>query len=157
MAITPVDIRHTQFRTSLKGYNREQVDEFVRNVAQALEETLTAKSELQRRVELLQEEIDRVKDIESTLTSALTLAQKTAEEVRTNAHREAEMILREAEQSRVRMIVEAQNEAERLRSELALLQSTRDRFVADFRAMLGGYIEWLDALKSCEETRAEVA
>lgn len=157
MALTPVDILHTQFKTAVKGYNKGQVEQFLRSVTEALEEALREKSELQRRVDALQEEVHRVRKIESTMTDALTLAQRTADEVRTNAHRQSEMILAEAEQSRVRMTVETQKEAEKYRSEIALLQASRDRFESEFRAMLSSYLEWLDKRRPEEEARAEVA
>lgn len=144
MALTPVEVLHTQFRSSLRGYSKQQVDEFLRVAREALEEALKERNELQRRVETLEEEVERVRKIEATMTSAITLAQRSADELRVNAHRQAEMTLREAEQERVRMTVEAQKEAERYRGEIALLQATRDRFRAEFRALLSGYTEWLE-------------
>jgi len=144
MSLTPVDILHTQFKAGVRGYNRRQVDEFVRSVREALEQALDEKAELQRRVEALQEEVERVRGIESTMTSALTLAQRSADELRTNAHRQAEMILREAEQERVRMNIEAQKESERLHSDSEVLRATRTRFECELRALLTGYLEWLD-------------
>lgn len=157
MSLTPIDILHTQFKTALKGYDKAQVDEFVRSAMEALEQALSEKNELQRRVELLQEEVDRVKGIETTMVEALALAQKTADDVKSNAHRRAEMVLQEAEQERVRMTVDAQKEAEKYRTEVALLQATRDRFEAELRAMLTGYMEWLDRRSNSEGVRSEVA
>lgn len=157
MSLTPVDILHTQFKTALRGYNKGHVDEFVRSVTDALETALKEKCELQRKVETLQEEVDRVRKIESTMTEALTLAQRSADEHKANAHRQAEMILSEAEQARVRLTVEAQREAERYRADAALVQATRDRFETEFRAMLASYAEWLDRRKSTEQVSAEVA
>lgn len=157
MALTPVDVLHTRFRTALKGYNRAQVDEFVRRVTESLDEALREKSELIRRIEALEQEVRRVREIESTMTEALTLAQKTADEVKANAHRRAEMIVAEAEQSRVRMTVEAQREAEKLRSEIDILRSARDRFEAELRSLLKGYLEWLDRRSSDTQEQAEVA
>ena len=157
MALTPVDIQHIQFKTGFKGYNKSHVDEFVRNVSDALEEALKQKSELQRKIDALEEDADRVRKIESTMTNALTLAQKTADELKTNAHRQAEMILQEAEQARVRMTTEAQQEAERYRAEIALLSATKDRFETEFRAMLSSYMEWMERHKSGNEVQAEVA
>ena len=98
----------------------------------------------QRKVEALQEEGDRIRKIESTMANALTLAQKSADELKVNAHREAEMILREAEQARVRLTVEAQRKAEKLRAETCGIQAIRDRFSAEFRAMLSAYQELLE-------------
>lgn len=157
MALTPVDILHTQFKTAIRGYSKSQVDQFVRSVNETLEAGVQEKIELQRKIEALQKELNAFRKIESTMTGALTLAQKSADEVKANAHRQAEMIVAEGEQSRVRMTVETQKEAEKYRSEISLLQSARDRFDAEFRAVLSSYIEWLDKRKSEHEVHSEVA
>ena len=158
MALTPVDILHTEFRTAVRGYKKSQVDEFVRSVTQALDEALRAKIELQRKVDMLQEEVDRVRKIESMMTDALTLAQKTADETKLNAHRQAEMIISEGEQARVRMTIETQREAEKYRGEIALLESARDRFETELRSLLTGHLEWLDRRRhDLDDAKSEVA
>jgi len=158
MALTPVDILHTEFKTALRGYKKSQVDEFVRSVTQALDEALKERTELQRKVDKLQEEVDRVRKIESTMTDALTLAQKTADETKLNAHRQAEMIVAEGEQARVRMTIETQREAEKYRGEIALLESARDRFETELRSLLNGHLEWLDRrTRASEAVKSEVA
>ena len=157
MALTPIEVCHTQFKAALRGYNKRQVDEFVRSVQESLDQAVTEKAELQRRVDMLQEDIDRVRKIESSMSSALTLAQKSADEIKTAAHQQAELILREAEHSRVKMVVDAQKETERLRSEIAILEDARERFECEFRASLQGYLDWLEKRKPTEEVRAEVA
>jgi cell division initiation protein len=155
--MTPIDILHTEFKPAFKGYNRRQVDEFTRTVREALEAALKDKSELQHRVESLQEEVERVRKIEAAMTGALTVAQTSADELKSNAHKQAELILKEAEQARVLMNVEAQKEAEKHRADAELVQATRDRFESEFRGMLKAYLEWLDRKKPCDEVKSEVA
>ena len=157
MALTPVDILHTEFKTAFRGYNKNQVDEFLHSAGEALEAALRDKAGLQHRVDALQEEVDQVREIKSALTDALTMAQKSADELRTNAHKEVELILQEGEQSRVKLVAEVQMEAEKRRAEIALLQATRDRFEADFRALLMSYGEWLERRKPEDLVRSEVA
>lgn len=157
MALTPVDILHTEFKTAIRGYNKSHVDEFVRSVREALEQALSDKADLQRKLGALQEEVDQVREIKNALTDALTVAQKSADELRSVAHKQAEAILQEAEQSRIKLTVDVQAEAERRRAEIALLQATRDRFEVEFRAMLLSYSDWLDRRKPEELTRSEVA
>lgn len=158
MALTPVDILHTEFKTAVRGYKKSQVDEFVRSVTQALDEALRDRAELQRKVDALSEEVERVRKIESAMTDALTLAQKTADETKLNAHRQAEVIVAEAEQARVRMTIESQRETEKYRTEIALLESARDRFEAELRSLLNGYMEWLDRRPhEPENAKSEVA
>ncbi|MGC8861152.1 MAG: DivIVA domain-containing protein [Armatimonadota bacterium] len=144
MALTPVEITHTRFKTALRGYNKHQVDAFVRAAREALEQALAEKSELQRKAEVLQQELDRIRKIESTMSSALTIAQKSADDLRANAHRQAEMILQEAEQARVRMNIDAQRELENVRAEIGRLEAARDRFVAELRATVSAFQELLE-------------
>lgn len=144
MTLTPIDILHTEFKAALRGYNKRQVDDFVKSVREALEQALSERCELQRRADALQDELDRIRKIESTMANALTLAQKSAEELRATAHQQAELILQEAEQSRVKMSVDAQREVESLRKEIDSLTGTRDRFEAEFRSVLAAYQDLLD-------------
>lgn len=157
MSITPIDILHIEFKPSFRGYNKSQVDEFVKSARLALEDALKDKNELQRKVDMLQEEVDQVKAIKAALTDALTVAQKSADEVRANAHKQAELILKEAEQARLQMNVDAQKEAEKHRVDAELVQATRDRFETEFRNMLKAYLEWLDRCSSNQEQASEVA
>jgi len=157
MALTPVDILHTEFRTAFRGYNTDQVDDFVDAVAEALEAALREKADLQRRLEALEDEIDAVREMKSTLADALAVAQRNADELRANAHKQAELILQEGEQSRVKLAADVQAEAERRRAEIALLQAQRDRFETEFRAMLASYSEWLDRRGREDLVRSEVA
>lgn len=157
MAMTPVDILHTEFKTSFKGYDRSQVDEFVRLVMNALEDALKEKNEVERRLQALQDEMDGIKKIKTAISDALTLAQKSADEVKAAAHRQAELILQEAEQERMHKTIDAQNEAERYRADVALLQATKERFESEFKVMLGTYLEWLEKHKSSDALCTEVA
>ncbi len=157
MALTPVDILHTEFNSSLRGYNKDQVDEFVDAVGKSLELAIKEKAELGRKLDSLEEEIGQVRQMKTTLADALTLAQKNADELRANAHKQAELILMEAEQARVKLMADVQVEAEKHRAEIALLQAQRDRFETEFRAMLTGYSEWLNRRESDELVRSAVA
>ena len=157
MALTPVDILHTQFKTAIRGYNKNQVDEFIRAAGEALELALRDKADLQRRLDALQEEVDQVRVIKTALTDALTVAQRSADELRVNAHKQVELILQEGEQSRVKLMVDVQADAEKCRAEIALLQATRDRFEIEFRAMLASYGEWMERRGIEDMARSEVA
>jgi len=157
MALTPVDILHTEFKTALRGYSKNQVDEFARAVGDSLEAALRDKAELQRKLDALQEEVEQVRLIRSTLTDALTVAQKSADELRASAHKQAEAIIQEAELARVKLMADVQSEAEKYRAEIALLEATRDRFETEFRGMLSSYGEWLERRVPEKMGRSEVA
>lgn len=157
MTLTPVDILHTQFETAMRGYNKGQVEEFMSSVREALEEALKESNELKHKLESLQYEVERVRNIESTLSDTLVYAQKSADEIKAASHKQAEAILQEVEQARVQIMMDAQKQAEKCHNEITQLEATRDRFESEFKATLNGYLDWLDKRKHCDDIRAEVA
>lgn len=157
MILTPVDVHHTKFKTAFKGYDRKQVDEFVKRVVESLEQLIVDKNQLQRKADVLQDDLERIRKVETAMTSALTLAQQSADEIKANAHKQAEIIISEAEKGKLQVMLDAQKQIDKLRTEIAMLEGTRDRFESEFRAVLGGYLEWLDKRKHNEDTEAEVA
>ena len=147
MQLTPIDIHHTTFNTSFRGYRKSEVDAFLRAALETVETLVKEKVEIERRAEVLQQDVDRMRSVESTMSSALVLAQQGADEIRANAHKEAKLILTEAEQERVRMTIESQRDLEKCRADLGLLKEERARFESEFRRMLLDYVDWIDSHK----------
>ncbi len=147
MQLTPIDIHHTTFNTSFRGYRKSEVDAFLRAALETVETLVKEKVEIERKAEAAQQEADRLRSVESTMSSALVLAQQGADEIRANAHKEAKLILTEAEQARVRMTIESQRDLEKCKAEMGLLREERGRFESEFRRMLLDYVDWIDSHK----------
>ena len=148
MEVTPVDVMHVQFKRAVRGYNTVQVDEFLRRVSSAMEGCAQESAGLRETVEQLTEEVRRVREIETTMTNALALAQKTADELKANAHREAEVIIREAEQTSALRLAESREEIAALKAEIESLKNERDRFESELRGLITDYSERLDKRSS---------
>ena len=157
MSLTPVDIIHTTFGAAFGGYRKSEVDAFVDEARKSIEQLIQEKNELQRLCAQLQDEVTRVRSIESTLSEVLTTAQAVAQDVKSSAHKQAEIILQEAEVGRVRLTIEAQQNIEKCRAEINLLENTRDRFESELRGLVTGYLEMLDRMKPQEQSEADVA
>lgn len=157
MSLTPVDIIHTKFNTAFSGYKKFEVDSFVEEARKSLEQLIQEKSELQRECAQLKDEVQRVKAIEATLSEVLTTAQAVAEDLKANAHKQAENILAEAEIGRVKIVTETQQCVEKSRAEIALLEHTKDMFESELRGLITGYLEMLDRMKSANQGKADVA
>jgi len=132
----------------VRGYNTVQVDEFLRRVSSAMEGCAQESAGLRETVEQLTEEVRRVREIETTMTNALALAQKTADELKANAHREAEVIIREAEQTSALRLAESREEIAALKAEIESLKNERDRFESELRGLITDYSERLDKRSS---------
>ncbi len=147
MQLTPIDIHHTTFKTSFRGYRKSEVDAFLRAALDTVETLVKEKVEIERKAEAAQQEADRLRSVETTMSSALVLAQQGADDIRANAHKEAKLILTEAEQERVRMTIESHRDLEKCKAEIGLLKEERARFESEFRRMLLDYVDWIDSHK----------
>jgi len=114
MKLTPLDIRRNEFSRAMRGYNREEVENFLTVVADEVEGLVGEHRELARRVNELQKEIDDYRSLERTLMETLVTAQRTSDEMRESSQREAEVTKREAQVRAEQLVENARIEAERL-------------------------------------------
>src|SRR5471032_2952054 len=101
--ITIIDIQHKTFKKALQGYDRTEVDQFLDEVIESLEDEAQARAALEADIADLRERISHFKAMEESLHNTLLLAQRTADEVKASAHKEADLIRKEA-------VVAVQNE-----------------------------------------------
>ncbi|MDO8682792.1 MAG: DivIVA domain-containing protein [Armatimonadota bacterium] len=154
MEITPIDVIHAKFKKAVRGYSVSQVDEFLQQVSSTMEACARERAELREKVERLSAEVNRCREIETTMQNALILAQKTADELKASAHKEAELVLREAEQTCAKRHADAQAELAELKSQITAFKDRRDRFESDFKALMFSCSEWLQK-QSSEPTDGE--
>src|SRR6202163_2945846 len=102
--ITIIDIQHKEFKKSLQGYDRNEVNEFLDEIIEALEDEAQHRAALEGEIGDLRERISHFKAMEESLQSTLLLAQRTADEVKAAAHKEADLIKQEARISAEREI-----------------------------------------------------
>ncbi len=96
MKLSPIDIKHQDFKQALNGYNKTQVSDFLSRVAEMLEQKIEEIKNL--RIELAERD-QKIKDLEVSeleLKKAAILAERIGNEAKAQAEREAELILREA-------------------------------------------------------------
>lgn len=139
MSLTPVEIRHVRLSKGV-GYKREAVDRLLADVVESFEDVWRDRADLADRLEALDHDLTRYREMESILRSTLVSAESAAADLRERARREAQLILDEA-RSEARSIA---REAERERA--GLLQESRR-----IRALLSA------ALATVEEASREPA
>jgi cell division initiation protein len=100
--ITPVDIQHKSFKKALQGYDRTEVDRFLDEVIETLEDEAQQRAALEAEIADLKERVSHFKAIEESLQNTLVLAQRTADEVKASAHKEADLIKEQARLSNQR-------------------------------------------------------
>ena len=94
--ITPVDIQHKSFKKALQGYDRAEVDGFLDEIIETLEDDAQQRAALEAEIADLKERVSHFKAMEESLQNTLVLAQRTADEVKASAHKEADLIREQA-------------------------------------------------------------
>jgi len=88
--ITAMEIRNQQFGKSLRGYNEEEVKNYLMQLAQDYENLYSQNATLKESIQRLEAELLKYHKIEDTMNNSLIFAQQTAEDIKSNARREAE-------------------------------------------------------------------
>ncbi|HEY7018622.1 MAG TPA: DivIVA domain-containing protein [Gaiellaceae bacterium] len=131
MTITPVELHHVRFRRSLLGgYRRGAVDELIVEIADSFEEVWRERADYADRIERLEDDLARHRDLETLLRTTLVSAEKSAHELRDQAKRQAELVVEEAHAEARSVTRAAAAERERLLAEArkvrALLEAALD-------------------------------
>jgi cell division initiation protein len=136
MRITPLDIQQMVFRVGFRGYDKDEVNRFLEELAQTVE-SLNLDSTIQReRILSLEQQLAELKRTESTLSSTLLSAQTLAEDLKRNAQREADLVVKEAELKAGELIRQARVDLTDTQRDLSALQKQRLLMVERLRASL---------------------
>jgi len=136
MRITPLDIQQMVFKVTFRGYDKEEVNRFLEELAQTVE-LLNRDYAVQReKVIFLEQQLAELKRTEATLSSTLLAAQSLAEDVKQNAHREADLVINEVELKAGELMHRARVELTDTQRDLSALQKQRLLMVERLRASL---------------------
>jgi cell division initiation protein len=123
MSLTPVEIRHLKPGRGLLGYKRDGVDRLLVEVADSFEGVWRERADLADRIEQLENDLTRHKELEGLLRTTLVSAESSAQQMREQARKEAETILAEAHAEARAIARRAAAEKERLETELRRIKS----------------------------------
>ncbi len=105
--LTPLDIESKEFSSSIGGYSKTDVNEFMKEILVTYEKMYKENIEMKDKISMLNDGIQYYKTIEETLQNTLILAEKTAEETKASARKKAETIEKEAEIKAEKLMFEA--------------------------------------------------
>jgi cell division initiation protein len=117
MALTPVEIRHVALKRGLRGYRRRDVDELLEEIALSFEDVWRERADLRDKVESLESDLVRYRELETLLRTTLVSAERAAHELKDQAKREAELVVQEAHAEARRVTRRASSERDRLERE----------------------------------------
>jgi cell division initiation protein len=130
MTITPVELRHLEMKRGLFGYRPQSVDQLLEEIERSFEEVWRERADYADRIEQLQSELARHRELETLLRTTLVSAERSAHEQKAHAKKEADVVLEEAHAEARSIVRTATAERERLLSDArrirALLEAALD-------------------------------
>jgi len=136
MRITPLDIQHMVFKVSMRGYNRQDVDRFLEDIAQTVDELNRETAMLRERLGATEGQLTDSKKTETALTRTLVSTQTMAEALKEAAKRDAELIVKEAEVMAADLLRNTREEMAKLQRELSDLRKQRAMAIERLRGTL---------------------
>jgi cell division initiation protein len=161
LKITPLDIRRKEFKRSVRGYSDEEVDLFLDAVADEFERLFQENIEFQDRAHALEEQLAGHAHVRDALEKTIVAAQVQSQEIRSNAEKEGESILQEAETKAKGIVSELYAQTQKEQQTLIQLKLLEEEFRFKFRSLLEGHLKLLDegsialALTDAETTATE--
>lgn len=149
--LTPLDIENQRFSKSLKGYNLDEVDDFLDQLTIDYERLYKENNELRNKVESLEKDLEHYKSVEQTLQNTLIMAQQAADDIKTNAQSRADQIIRDAQSEARRATDEITKEEFEIRKRTEELKRQFSVYKAKMEALLISQLEMLQDNKENEE------
>ena len=125
MKISSIDIQRQKFQVKLKGYDQEEVRNFLITVAEQIEERSRENDVYKQEIDRLREVLTDYEDRDRILRNTLVTAQQTSEAMLANTKREAELIVKEAEFKAIKIMEHAQNQALKIQKDMLDLKLQR--------------------------------
>lgn len=142
--LTPLDIHNKEFKRSLRGYDINEVDEFLDEVIKDFETLYKENMELREEVNKQKEQVNRYREIEETLQNTMVLAQKMAEEAKRNTEKETELAIWEARKKAEQIISQAHDEVTETIRKVEQLKAFEKQMKTKMRSYLVTQLQLLD-------------
>lgn len=144
MPLTPLDIHNKEFNKGFRGYDEDEVNEFLDQVIKDYELIIREKKEMEEKLNEMNSRLGHFTNIEETLNKSIVIAQEAGEEVRRNAQKEAKLIVKEAEKNADRIINESLSKARKIALEIEELKKQSKVFRTRFKMLIEAQLDMLN-------------
>ena len=142
--LTPLDIQQQKFRTKFRGFDIQEVDLLLDQMADAFEALLKENEQLKEEIQRLQAEIQGYKNREDAFKRALLNSQKVIEQMKENAQKSAELIIAEAEVKAEKILNKAHNRLAQLHEDIAELKRQRMQIEVQIGSVIESHTKLLE-------------
>ncbi len=144
MRISPIDIAHKTFGKKVMGADTQEVQNFLRDIADQMEEIIRERNALKEALREKESSMAGYQDREDTLKSTITTATRLSDQIRVDAEREAKLIVQDAQQKAEMIVADSRDSLKRIYAEISDLKRARIQFDASLRSLLHAHLSILD-------------
>ena len=151
MRITPLDIQQKQFPMKFRGFEVDEVYSFLELVREEMEELLRENASLKEQLSRADSQLQEYNNMSITLRETLMTTQQIVEDYKTNARKESDLIIREAESKADDLIRNAQTKAVKIHEDIVELKGIRRHFKEEVKRLLESHMKMIEFDKEREE------
>jgi cell division initiation protein len=144
MRIAPIDIAHKTFHRKMMGFDPDEVQDFMRMVAEELESVIKERNSLREQLREKELSVSEYRERDELLKSTITTATRMSEKMQVDAEREAKLIINDANQKAEVIVRESRDSLKRIYSEINDLKRVRMQFENNMKALIQSHLTMLD-------------
>ncbi|HSB68789.1 MAG TPA: DivIVA domain-containing protein [Candidatus Methylomirabilis sp.] len=145
MEFSPLEITQREFGRKFRGLDPEEVQTFLEQIAEGMTRLLQENTDRAALIQRLEAQVRVHQEREDSLRNTLVTAQKMTEEIKTNAKREADLLVRDTELKAERLLEDAHRKLAHVQAEIAELKRQRDLFASKLRGLIKTHLDLLEA------------
>ena len=149
--LTPLDIENIRFQKAVRGYNVDEVDDFLDQLSADYEKIYKENIEIKENIESSKRELEHYKSIEHTLQNTLIMAQSASEDIKKIAQQKADQIIKDAESNVKDSVNELAKQEFELRIKMEDTKKQFDMYKARMEALLISQLELLKDVNDDKE------
>ena len=147
MKLTPMDIKNKEFKKAIRGYTTDEVDEFMEEIVENYEEIFKENSRLKDTASRIREKVEHYEKLEDTIQNTLLLAQNAADQAKESSQKEADLIMKNANESAQKVLDKAHNDVIAVNDEYEKVKEEFIKFRAKFRNFINAQLQTFDELE----------
>ena len=154
--LTAMDVENQEFGRKMRGYDSDQVDLFLKSVADEIERVNLERGEMAEEMGRMRTDLDGLRSGEEALRKTLVSAQKMAEDMKQRAEEESRLIVQEARLQADRTLQEARDRLARLESDISRATMDRESCQRRLRGVLEQHLALLDMREQAHDDLANL-
>ena len=147
LTLTPMDINNKEFKKVMRGYCPEEVDDFLDEVIENYEALYKENASLKEQLSVSSDKIEHYSKIESTIQNTLLLAQNAADQAKTSSEKEAEILVKNANETAQKILDKAHKDVVQINDEYEAVKQEFIKFRAKFRNFINTQLETFNDLE----------